>query len=255
MRLTVLGSADAFNSAGRGHSCCLLEGRGVGPLAVDLGATALQALHRLGRRGADIKGIAVTHLHGDHIGGFPYLIIDCMFHSLRREPLEVLGPVGSAEAISQLLTLAYPDVSAVRRSWDLSVRELSPGDEGDLAGLRVAAFAADHMDPPHQPLCLRITAPDGKVVAFSGDSAICDGLLAAARGADLLVAECSSLAPPCGRHTTWERWLQVLPDLDAKQVLLTHLGSRVRAEATALLQQVPAGVKLAFADDGQQWDI
>jgi ribonuclease BN (tRNA processing enzyme) len=92
--------------------------------------------------------------------------------------------------------------------------------------------------------------PTGQVVAFSGDTAMCDGLFAAADGADLLVAECSCLAAPCGRHCTWEEWREALPRVGAKRVLLTHLGQKVRASVARLLADAPPGVDLAFADDG-----
>ncbi len=36
MRLTVVGSSDAFNSLGRSHSSYLLEGDGVGPIMIDM---------------------------------------------------------------------------------------------------------------------------------------------------------------------------------------------------------------------------
>ena len=46
MRLTVIGSADAFNSSGRGHSCYLLDGAG---LEVDLGQGRHAAHEQQGR--------------------------------------------------------------------------------------------------------------------------------------------------------------------------------------------------------------
>ena len=41
MKLTVLGSADAVNSGGRGNSCYLVESSGAKKLMVDFGPTAL----------------------------------------------------------------------------------------------------------------------------------------------------------------------------------------------------------------------
>jgi ribonuclease BN (tRNA processing enzyme) len=79
--------------------------------------------------------------------------------------------------------------------------------------------------------------------------------VAAALGADLLVAECSCLAPPCGRHCTWEDWREVLPRVGSKRVLLTHLGREVRAKSAELLAEAPPGVDVAFADDGLVIDI
>ena len=69
MRLRVLGSSDAFNSAGRCHASYLLEGGGSAPVAVDFGATGLFALHQQGLSAKDIAAVLVTHLHGDHFGG------------------------------------------------------------------------------------------------------------------------------------------------------------------------------------------
>jgi ribonuclease BN (tRNA processing enzyme) len=250
MRLTIVGSSDAFNSTGRFHSCYLLEGDGFGPIMIDFGATALAALRRIGREPTEVKGFALTHLHGDHAGGFPFLVIDGMFHAVRRAPLEVVGPLGAAARIDAFVRIAYGDVADRPRPFDLAVREIAPGEGAALAGATLRGFAAEHMDPPEQPLCLRVVAPDGRYAAFSGDTAMCEGLLAAADGAEVLVAECSCLAPPCGRHCTWEDWLRVLPSVGARRVVLTHLGTAVRERVPDLLAAVPAGIDVTFADDG-----
>jgi ribonuclease BN (tRNA processing enzyme) len=255
VRLTVVGSADAFNSCGRGHSCYLLEGAASPPVMVDFGATALAALRMLGREPTELGGIAVTHLHGDHIGGLPYLLIDGMFHAIRREPLLVVGPAGSAARIELVLRAAYGSLAEAPRPFALEVTEIAPGGEAQLGRLRLAAFAAVHTDPPEQSLCLRLTAPDGTVIAFSGDTAVCPGLFEAAAGADLLVAECSGVAPPCGPHISWQAWRELLPALGAKRVLLAHLGTEVRTRAAELLAQRPGGIDLAFADDGMLLEV
>ena len=67
-QVTFLGTADAFNGAGRGNSCYLVEDS-VGMYTVDFGPTALL---KCVEYGADLKrldGVYITHLHGDHIGG------------------------------------------------------------------------------------------------------------------------------------------------------------------------------------------
>jgi ribonuclease BN (tRNA processing enzyme) len=248
--VTVVGSSDAFNAAGRAHSCYLVEGEGAGPIMVDFGATALAALRRVGREPTELAGIAVTHLHGDHIGGFPFLVIDGMFNAIRHDRLEVVGPVNLEERITRLCDVTYGDVAEREKPYELSFRSIEPGERATLAGIEIAAFAAEHMDPPEQPLCLRLELAGGGSVAFSGDTKLCDGLFEAAAGVDLLVAECSALAPPCGRHITWSEWREVLPAIGAKRVLLSHLGAEVRANIPRLLTEVPPGVDVTFADDG-----
>ena len=60
---------------------------------MDCGATSLVALKAQGLDPNAVGAVAVTHLHGDHFGGLPFLILDGQF-SHRSEPLLVPGPPG-----------------------------------------------------------------------------------------------------------------------------------------------------------------
>lgn len=255
MRLTVIGSSDAFNSAGRGHSCYFLEGAGTAPVMVDFGATALANLGRLGIDPRRIGAIALTHLHGDHIAGLPFLLIDGTFSRVRTEPLELVGPPGTAARLEALFRATYPSLADRPRPFELRIRELAPGQELELLGAKVRAFAADHLDPPEVALCLRIEGRDGRIAAFSGDTALCPGLVGAADGADLLVAECSAMRPPAGRHSTWEEWRVVLPRIRVKRLLFAHLNAEVRDHAAVIVRDAPVGPSLKFADDGLALDV
>jgi len=250
MKLTVIGSADAFNSAGRGHSCYVLEGEGCGRLMVDFGSTALAGLRRVNLRPRELSAVVLTHLHGDHAGGLPFLFIDSLFNDPRPEPLALLGPPRMREVLGALVDAMYADVAADLARLSLELDEFAPGDQRELAGYVVRAFPADHMKAPHQPLCLRVTDPAGASVAFSGDTRMCPGLFEAAEGADLLVAECTRLAPPAGHHCTWQEWKEALPRVRARAVLFTHLGSDVRARLPDLERELRSPIALRFADDG-----
>jgi ribonuclease BN (tRNA processing enzyme) len=250
MKLTVIGSADAFNSAGRGNSCYVLESAGAGKVMIDFGPTALLGLRRQGIQPNELSGVVFTHLHGDHIGGVPLLVIDALYNSRRKTELAVLGPTLTRQMLDGLMRVTYGDLEdAVAKGLLLSIDEFGPGEERAFHGYRVRAFAAEHMQLPHRPLCLRFEDPSGRAIAFSGDTLICPGLLAAADGAELLVADCSRLAPPAGQHATWQEWQAILPDLKAKALLLTHLGPDVRAALPGLASS-PSPLPLRFAEDG-----
>jgi ribonuclease BN (tRNA processing enzyme) len=251
MKLTVVGSADAVNAGGRANSCYLVESAGAPKLMVDFGPTALLALRRTGNSPADLGGIVFTHLHGDHTGGFPLLCIDAMFGGTAPSALSVLGPPLTEQTLRAVFRAAYGELETeLPARVRLRIDEFRPGEVREFAGYQIRAFAADHMAPPHQALCLRVTDAAGRTIAFSGDTRICPGLLAAADGADLLVGDCSRLAPPAGPHATWQEWQETLPNLGARSLLMTHLGADVRQRAGSLLDGLTLSIPVRFADDG-----
>ena len=225
MRITALGSADAFCSGGRGHTCWLIDDA-LGACAVDFGATALQALRRLGRDPAALQAVHFTHLHGDHIGGWPFLLVDAVYRLKRTAPLIVSGPPGTRDRLQALWAACYQRAAERPLPFPLEVRELRPGDLALICGRNVRAFAAQHMSPPDLALSLRIDE-----VAFTGDTGrIADGLC---DGAKLLFAECtelrtSGLGPQASghRHLSWEQLRDTLPAVP--RVVLAHLGAEAR---------------------------
>ena len=95
MRLTVIGSGDAFGSGGRFNTCFLLE-TAKGTLLVDCGASSLIALKARGVDPNAIDGILLSHLHGDHFGALPFLLMDAQFLTRRERPLLIAGPLAHA---------------------------------------------------------------------------------------------------------------------------------------------------------------
>jgi ribonuclease BN (tRNA processing enzyme) len=257
VELTVVGSANASNAAGRRHSCYWLEGAlSEGALMVDFGATALAGIKALALDPLRLSVLALTHLHGDHIGGFPFLVIDAMYDQQRTQPLVVVGPPGTEARLEGLLHLCYPSLATKERPFELSYVELAPGEGWEREGTQISAHAADHQHAPEVSLCLRLRGHSGRSVAFSGDTRQCAGLRQAAAGADLLVAECSALAQPCGAHSSWAEWRESAIEHGVERLLLTHLGEDVRAAVPRLLSEGLTGIDwLEFAEDGLSVEV
>jgi len=262
-RVVALGSADAFCSAGRGNTAWLVEDGG--PLcAVDLGPTALLALCKLGRDPQELRAVHFTHLHGDHIAGWPFLLVDAVYRARRRDPLSVTGPPGTRDRLQALWSSCYADAAAQDLPFALDVRELAPGDSAEVCGRRIEALRAQHQRPPHVALSLRLHGPAG-VLAFTGDTGPHEGLRDLARGAALLCAECTDLAAPphaasgasadyppdAGRrHLAWDDLRALLPALGARRVALAHLGPHSRASAGRIEAEARSlGVEVRVCDD------
>ena len=92
MQVQFVGCGDAFGSGGRQNTCFHVTGNSVNCL-IDCGASALPALKRYGITRNDIDLILITHFHGDHFAGLPFLLLDAQF-SRRSRPLVIAGPEG-----------------------------------------------------------------------------------------------------------------------------------------------------------------
>ena len=104
MQLRFVGCGDALGSGGRFNTCFHVTGASVNFL-IDCGASSLPALKRLGIARDDIDLILITHFHGDHFGGLPFLLLDAQF-TRRSRPLVIAGPQGIEAKLANLLLVS-----------------------------------------------------------------------------------------------------------------------------------------------------
>jgi ribonuclease BN (tRNA processing enzyme) len=165
--------------------------------------------------------VFVSHLHADHFGGLPFLILDGQF-TRRTRPLTVAGPPGLARRLPDAMELYFPGSASVTRRFPVEVVELAPGTTSDVAGLPVTAFEADH--PSGAPsLSLRLTLA-GRTVAYTGDTAWTPVLPAVAAAADLFIAEAYSFTRPIPYHLSHTDLVAHQPGLTCRRIVLTHPG-------------------------------
>jgi ribonuclease BN (tRNA processing enzyme) len=223
LTVTFAGSGDAFGSGGRYQACIHLRGsESTAAVLLDCGATSLSALKRLGLDPAEISAVFVSHLHGDHFGGLPFLILDGQF-SRRTRPLSIAGPPGTAGRLTDAMECLFPGSSAVSRRFRVQVTELNPGTAATVSGVTVRAWEADH--PSGAPALLLRVRLAGKTIAYTGDTGWTDALVDVAADADLLIAEAYCADKNVPYHLR-------LADLDshrdrlrAGRIILTHMSA------------------------------
>jgi ribonuclease BN (tRNA processing enzyme) len=224
VRVRFLGSGDAFGSDGRLHTCFHVSG-GAAPFLIDCGASAMISMRRFGVDPSGVPLIVLSHLHGDHFGGIPFVVLDGQLVSRRTEPLTIAGPPGCAARIDALMEAMFPGSAGASRRFKLSVVELEPGARNELPGLTVTPQEVVH--PSGSPsLALRCEYAD-RIVSYSGDTEWTDALLPVAADADLFIAEGYFLDKKVPFHLDVATLRANAARLGARRTVLTHMSPDV----------------------------
>jgi ribonuclease BN (tRNA processing enzyme) len=237
-RLTFLGSGDAFAGGGRFQACLHLDG-GDEPLLLDCGASTLIALKRAGIDPASIGHIAVSHLHGDHFAGLPWLILDGQF-AKRTKPLVIAGPEGVRERVERTFEALYPGGPDAQRPFETAFIEFTERTPCQLGPALVTPFQVRHSSGAPS-YALRVEYAN-KVIAYSGDTEWTDTLSEVARGADLFVCECNFFDTKVPGHLDYQTLTNKRPQLESERIVITHMGEDMLAHL--------GGVDLEAAADG-----
>jgi ribonuclease BN (tRNA processing enzyme) len=240
MDVLFLGSGDAFGSGGRFNTCFQVTTAG-GAFLIDCGASSLVAMRKFGVDPNRIHTVFVSHLHGDHFGGVPFLLLDAQFYSRRTAPLTLVGPPGFRERLIQAMELLFPGSSRVQRKFATEIIEIDAGTTSGINGIDVTPYLVAHACGA-PPFALRLSC-ESKVIAYTGDTEWTETLLEAGRDADLLIAEALFFERKVRYHLDYATLKTNLARIGAKRVILTHMGP----EMLERLADVPE----EMAEDGK----
>jgi ribonuclease BN (tRNA processing enzyme) len=220
MQLRFVGCGDAFGSGGRLNTCFHVTGQAVNFL-IDCGASSLPALKQQGIARDAIDLILITHFHGDHFAGLPFLLLDAQF-GRRTRPLVIAGPQGIETRLAQAMEVMFEHSSKTRQRFDLSVVALEPEVTRTFGAVTVTPYPVVHGESGGPFLAYRIET-EGRVITYSADTEWTDALIPAARDADLFIAEAYYYDKVVKNHLSLSTLEAHLPDIKPKRVVLTHM--------------------------------
>lgn len=256
MKLTILGCSGSMSSPESASSSYLVQADGGSrtySVLLDLGSGAMGQLLRHHDPVA-LDAVLLSHLHADHVVDLAALHVYLEYGPAGPQPpMPVHGPAGTTERIRQLC-----GEENCTEQFDVSTWQV--GQPLQVGPMTIEPIQVRH---PVTAYALRITGPseDGSrevVLTYTGDTDSCDGVIDAARDADLLLSEAafSEDGPPIrGVHLTGRRAGEVATAAGARHLVLTHLQPWTPAETVRSEALTAYSGPVDLAVPGAVWEL
>ncbi len=216
MELTVLGAQGTWPGAG-GENCGYLVTEDGYNLWVDAGTGTFARLQQvIGIN--DVGAMVISHGHPDHFVDIIPTFYARHYGRLGTPGLPLWSPGGFTDIAATLVSENGRNVMAEAYSF----RTAHEGELFELGPFRITPFEMQHIGV----LTLGYRIEAGSVVlAYTGDTGVCDAAIALAREADLFLCEATyqNSSKPYTFHLSAAEAGEVASAAGARHVVLTHL--------------------------------
>ena len=219
VKITFLGSSHGVPEANRKCSCIMVE-IGENIYFVDMGTPAIDQLRKRGRSVDAVKGVFITHMHGDHTDGLIQFVDLITWYFKTPNPVVVLPDPEAGRVINDWLKVTLNGAEKA-----IEYRKTTEGVVYDDGVLKVSAIATQHCPGAHA----YVLEAEGKTVLCTGDLANpTRDFPYVDRELDLLICESA--------HFPTTDYLPVLEKQQAKRICVTHYSPK-RMESLYHFQQ------------------
>ena len=227
MRAVILGSGSSRPDADRSPSSQVVV-VGDESLLFDCGPGAGQNLMKAGINPTIIRRVFLSHLHMDHCLEFPSIVFGSYLLG-RTDKWYLYGPPGTANFSNLLFEKVFPYAPEIiqrirKEGLEVTACEVTVGRVFQNENYTINSAPTEHGIPS---FAYRIDSGESSVV-ISGDTRPCKSVIDLARGADLLIHECSfpddmiEFARET-YHSVASEVGDVANQAGVKKVVLTHL--------------------------------
>lgn len=240
MKLTFVGTSHGIPEVGRFCTSMFLEVNG-SLYIIDGGAPVSPMLLRYGYTHETVKGVFVTHLHGDHFDGLFEFCDQLGWLYLNSNP-KFLFP---EEKGVELMRFYMKSMSATKRELDLN--SYTEGKIFEDENITVTAIPTDHSNLPSY--AFEVIA-EGKHFLFSGDvhhEFTERDRLFTGKKYDLVILEAA--------HPELKEFKELISGINTKQILLNHYYCKrnLPEDMEKLGEELP--FKFSVAYDGLTVDL
>ncbi len=221
-------------------------------ILLDCGFTVPHQYFQYGQDVDALRGVWISHFHGDHFFGLPLLILK-LSELGRTTPLLIVGPPGVGQQVEDILALAYGSLSS-GAGFKIDYLEAVPGEKHSLAGLVIKTAEVDH---GRRALAVRVERGD-KALFYSGDGRVTAASAAMAHGVDLLVHEAYTINADIPGHCTVSDCIDLARRGQVVNLALVHIKAQereARAEELMKIIKHTLGLQLFMPEAGDEFMI
>jgi len=241
-RITLLGTGSPRPTLDRHHPAALVQWGNGGHMLVDAGDGVVGQLLAAGVALEGVHNVALTHMHWDHILGYPAFVWGSW--NAGRLKLSVTGPLGTADMHHSLVESYYReqaewaiDLGFPRSGFDdVTVRDVPVGWSDTIDGCLVAAGPVYH--PPMHALAFRFSY-QGRTLVVTGDTAMCDELIAFCQGVDVLVIDACAAKPSDDLAPQRRRIIERLHEFHASPQDCIDIAAMAKVSKVVLTHHLP----------------
>jgi len=225
-KVVFLGVGDAFSSGGNKSAGVLVKYPKNGKkVLLDCGAHTLQALKSSKIVTSSIDWILISHFHGDHINGIPYLLLELSFQTKRIKPLKIIGPPGIEEQVNILFSTLYKNEAAKTLPFRCTFHEISPNNPFEEENIQIHAFSMNHTPEAQGYRIIADLGSESCTIAYTGDTGWTENLIPLIKNSQLAILECNFFNTEFPTHLNWKEIKGL--KIHSEKIAIIHLGAEM----------------------------